>query len=151
MLVIAFVHCCCPMCQGTSLHHEVCLPVKYLVCGNSLSCSETASCDCCMMHAQLVCVFTVLKTPIVHRYMACATHLFKQVCLTLWDGVCCVGSGPTVLPTTSLSCCGLLSDCQHRVSTVLPHHLHSSQHLYISYIYQYVSAFHSVAPSPPLQ
>ena len=74
--------------------------------------------------------------------MACATHLFKQVCLTLWDGVCCVVSGPTVLPTTSLSCCGLLSDYQHRVSTVLPHHLHSSQHLYISYI--------PVCPSIPL-
>ena len=34
-------------------------------------------------------------------------------CLTLWEGV-------FVLPTTSLSCCGLLSDCQHCVSNVLP-------------------------------
>ena len=55
---------------------------------------------------------------------------------------CCVGSSPTVLPTTSLSWCGLLSDYQHRVSTVLPHHLHSSQHLYISYI--------PICPSIPL-
>ena len=69
------------------------------------------------------------------RYMACATYLFKQVCLTLWDGVCCVGSGSTVLPTTSLSCCGLLSDCEHSDSTVLsPPPAHSSQHLHISYI-----------------
>ena len=37
---------------------EVCLSVKYLVCGNSLLYSETAACDCCMMQALLVCVFT---------------------------------------------------------------------------------------------
>lgn len=45
---------------------------------------------------------------------------------------CCVVSGPTVLPTTSLSYCGLLNDCQHCVSTVLPPPpAHSSQHLLV--------------------
>ena len=58
--------------------------------------------------------------------------MFTLVCLPLWDGVCCVGSGPIVLPTTSLSCCGLLSDCQHHVSTVLSTPpAHSSQHPHV--------------------
>ena len=60
--------------------------------------------------------------------------MFTLVCLPLWDCVCCVGSGPIVLPTTSLSCCGLLSDCQHHVSTVLscPHRLPTPHNTHMS-------------------
>ena len=47
-------------------------------------------------------------------------HVHSSLFDTMGWCFCCVVSGPTVLSTTSLSCCGLLSDCQHCVSTVLP-------------------------------
>ena len=59
-------------------------------------------------------------------------HVHSSLIDTMGWCFCCVGSGPTVLPTTSLSCCGLLSDCEHRDSTVLPPPpAHSLQHLLV--------------------
>jgi len=48
------------------------------------------------------------------------TFMFTLVCLTLWEGV-------FVLPTTSLSCCGLLSDLSALCLQCLTfiHHLHT--------------------------
>ena len=60
-------------------------------------------------------------------------HVHSSLIDTMGWCFCCVGSGPTVLPTTSLSCCGLLSDCQHRDSTVLYlHHLPTLYNTYLS-------------------
>ena len=59
-------------------------------------------------------------------------HVHSSLFDTMGWCFCCVVSGPTVLSTTTLSCCGLLSDCEHRDSTVLPPPpAHSLQHLLV--------------------
>ena len=59
-------------------------------------------------------------------------HVHSSLFDTMGWCFCCVGPGPTVLSTTPLSCCGLMNDCEHRDSTVLPPPpAHSSQHLLV--------------------